>query len=98
MSVRLVKFEYLSDRPEAIPKIARWYYDEWGHLVETETYETSIERLQEYLAANQMPLMVLAVEANEIIGVAQLKYHEIEEVYPDLINWVGGLYVKKQHR
>ena len=93
-----MKFEYLSNRPEAVPQIARWYFDQWGHLLESETYERSIERLHEYVRDDQMPLMVLAIEDGEVVGAAQLKFHEMEEVYPDLENWLGGLYVAEVHR
>jgi len=42
--------------------------------------------------------MVLAIEDGEVVGAAQLKFHEMEEVYPDLENWLGGLYVAEVHR
>ena len=44
-----------------------------------------------------MPLSILAVDSDEILGVAELKYHEME-IYPDKEHWIGGVFVPLQHR
>ncbi len=93
-----MEFSVLSDLPEAIPQVARWYFDEWGYLLEDDTYERSIERLGAYVEDDQMPVMVLAIEHGEVLGVAQLKLHELEDAYPELENWLGGVYVAEEHR
>ncbi len=93
-----MEFSDLSDLPGAIPQIARWYFEEWGYLLEGDTYERAIERLDAYIQGDQMPVMVLAIEHGEVLGVAQLKLHELEDAYPELVNWLGGVYVAKEHR
>ena len=30
-SMEEIKIQFLADRPEAIPIIAQWYLEEWGH-------------------------------------------------------------------
>lgn len=92
-----MNFTYLADRPEAVTKIATWYFEQWGHrMAESSDEETSL-RLQKYLNRDEIPLMVLAVDGDDILGVAQLKYHEME-MYPEKEHWLGGVFVAPAHR
>jgi len=92
-----MKFEYLADNKNQIPTIAKWYFEEWGHLGGVNTLEKSVENLQVYLNKGKIPLMVLAIENGEAIGVAQLKYREMT-IYPEKEHWLGGVYVPSEHR
>ena len=38
-------FAYLADRPEAVPQIAQWWFEEWGHLAPGETVEDIISHV-----------------------------------------------------
>jgi GNAT superfamily N-acetyltransferase len=88
---------FLADRPDAIPIIARWYFDQWGYLDEGGTVEKICGRMQKFLNKDSIPLMVLAVEADKIMGVAELKYHEMD-IYPEKEHWIGGVFVAPEHR
>jgi predicted N-acetyltransferase YhbS len=90
-------FALLADRPEAIPMIARWYFDEWGERSTGATVATICANLQDYLNRTKVPLLVLAVDDNDILGVASLKYREMD-IYPDKEHWLGGVYVPTAHR
>lgn len=90
-------FDYLANYKAAIPIIAEWYYDEWGYLSEINSIEKSIQNLQQYLNVNQIPLMIIAKKGSEILGTAQLKFHEMT-IYPEKEHWLGGVYVSKIHR
>src|SRR5262245_15982360 len=44
------------------------------------------------LNRDKIPLFVLAEEADEIVGMAELKYREMIN-YPDKEHWIGGVFV-----
>ncbi|MCP4440036.1 MAG: GNAT family N-acetyltransferase [Aureispira sp.] len=92
-----MKFEYLADHQELMPILADWYFKEWGYLKEGHTIDLEIKRLQEYLNKNEIPLILLAIEGDELLGAAQLKYREMS-IYPDKEHWLGGVFVSDKHR
>jgi GNAT superfamily N-acetyltransferase len=89
--------KYLADYELFIPIIAQWYIDEWGSYLGHTSLEEEAEKLKVYLHRNRLPLMVIALEYREIIGVAQLKFYEME-IFPDKKHWLGGVYVAPSHR
>ena len=92
-----MKLEYLADHPELLPTVAQWYFEEWGYLSEEKTLEQDIQRLQIYQNKDKVPLMLLAVEEEALLGAAQLKFREMS-IYPEKEHWVGGVYVAEAHR
>lgn len=44
-----------------------------------------------------MPLMLVAIDAGEIVGTAQLKFREMK-IYPEKEHWLGGVYVAESAR
>ncbi len=92
-----MRLEYLADNKQAIPILANWYFDEWGHLEKGNTFDKVTEKLQGYLNTDKIPLIVLAVGDREILGAAQLKYREMD-IYPEKEHWLGGVYVSEKYR
>ncbi len=92
-----MKLEYLADNKGLLPIVAQWYFEEWGYLSEGKKLEEDIQRLQIYLNKDKVPLMLLAIEDGELLGAAQLKFHEMC-IYPEKEHWVGGVYVAEKHR
>ncbi len=93
-----MELKYLADNnKKAIPILAKWYFDEWGHLGEGNSFDKVTEKLHGYLNTDKIPLIVLAVEGSEILGAVQLKYREMD-IYPEKEHWLGGVYVSEQHR
>lgn len=92
-----MKFDYLADHKEAIPIIARWYFGQWGELEADNSFGETVQKLHGYLNRDRIPLLILAIDNDQILGVAQLKYHEIPD-YPDREHWLGGVYVPEKHR
>ncbi|MEN8129851.1 MAG: GNAT family N-acetyltransferase [Pseudomonadota bacterium] len=93
-----MQFELLTNRPDAIPIIGRWYNQEWGRRLHNETEEQSIEKLNEYLNTDQIPFILVATEGVEVIGAAQLKYHEMADIFPEKEHWLGGVFVAPEYR
>ena len=92
-----MELQLLADNEEVIPIVASWYVEEWGHLEGARTLPNMIEGLRDYLNKDRMPLMVLAMKGDEVIGVAQLKFREMD-IYPDKEHWLGGVYVSSDYR
>ena len=91
-------FDLLADRPDAIAVVAQWYFDEWRTFLEHESVVETQAMLQEYMNRDRLPLMIVVADPSQVIGVAQLKFHELEELFPDRMNWLGGVYVAPTHR
>ena len=93
-----INFALLSDYPEVLPQVAKWYFAEWNCRREGETVKKSAVRLQKYLESNDLPSILLALKEKKPIGVAQLKYFELRCAYPDFEHWLGGVYVIPSER
>jgi GNAT superfamily N-acetyltransferase len=91
-----MNFVFLADREESIPTIADWYFAEWGHITNL-SVEAISAGMRNALNRDKIPLLVLAVENDEILGVAELKYREMP-IYPDKQHWLGGVFVPPAHR
>ena len=90
-------FSFLTEQPSSIPIIARWYFNEWGHMVAGNSYEATCQRIEQKLKAADLPIYLLAVEDSQVLGVAQLKVREMD-IYPDYEFWLGGVYVSPEAR
>ena len=92
-----LKFEFLADRQDAIPVVAKWYFEEWGYNVAGNSIQKSIDRITGKVNRQHTPLHILAVEDEKVIGVAQFKLHEMD-IYPERKFWLGGLFVTSNSR
>ncbi len=92
-----MELELLADNEKAIPIVANWYFEEWGHLKKGNALVEVTETLHDYLNTDKIPLIVLARESDEILGAAQLKYREMD-IYPEKEHWLGSVYVSKKYR
>jgi predicted GNAT family N-acyltransferase len=90
--------KFLADRPDAVPTLARWYYNEWGHKEPGNSFEATCERLNGKLNRDIIPIPIIACESDgTVIGAAQLKFREMD-IFPEREVWLGGVYVAKGAR
>ncbi|WP_394211331.1 GNAT family N-acetyltransferase [Enterovibrio calviensis] len=89
-------FIYLADRPEFLPLVAKWYFNEWGALSNA-SLEDFTNKLSDYLNTDKIPLLVLAMDGDIAVGAAHLRFHEMS-IYPDKEHWLGGVYVDIPYR
>ena len=87
----------LADRPEVIPIIASWIYDEWSFLYAGKTRQYVENFLHERLHKKQLPITFVAFQSGEPVGTVSLKEFDIE-TRTDLTPWVTSLYVVKSLR
>lgn len=92
-----MRIRYLADCPEAIPQIACWLFDEWGRFLPGASVERGIARLQERLQRDHVPLTLVAVETEAVIGTVSLIDCDME-TRPDLSPWLSSLYVESGSR
>ena len=90
-------FIFLADKAQMKPVIAKWYFQQWGHLVEGSSVELFNNKLNDYLNRDSIPLVIMAVEGEDVLGVAHLRYHEMT-IYPDKEHWLGGVYIDTKYR
>jgi GNAT superfamily N-acetyltransferase len=88
-----LNFAYLSEYPEAIPKVARWWCDEWGLPQCHKSLDDYINELAS-LKPGQLPIHLLALNEGSILGVATLKNQSsFHNLFPDFHYWLSGVYV-----
>lgn len=93
-----MKIATLADHPEAVPVIAQWYFNQWGHEIPGLTLDTLISKVREK-ARNRIdfPLAITLHEGDELVAVAELKFRENQN-HPEYEHWLGGVYVSESHR
>lgn len=95
--VMTIELTYLTKHPQHIKQLAEWYFDEWGEYVENSSAIAFQEKLKAYLNIDSIPLIILAVEGDTLVGAVQIKYREMT-IYPDKEYWLGGVYVNPSYR
>jgi GNAT superfamily N-acetyltransferase len=92
-----MRIEYLSDHREALPQLAEWQHAEWGHFRPGDTLEKRTARLWGYASSDRIPLTVVALEGNEVLGSASLIEHDME-TRMELTPWLAGVFVGPEFR
>ncbi len=91
------KFIYLADRPELIPMLAGWFYEEWGRNNPDLTLEKIEGRLKQRLNRDRVPLVLVLMKGGSPIASASLKIREME-THPHYLHWLGSVYVTPDYR
>jgi GNAT superfamily N-acetyltransferase len=92
-----MQFISLSEAPHLLPQVARWYFDTWGRHLPGMSLDDEQVRLEVYLQQDELPLLLLAIQDQQLVGAAQLKFHERTE-RPERLHWLGGVYVCQAQR
>jgi hypothetical protein len=73
-----MQIEYLADHPEAVPVLAQWLHEEWGHLRPGDSLEKRRGRLESWSNRDRIPLTVVGLEDENVLGSASLIAHDME--------------------
>jgi predicted N-acetyltransferase YhbS len=101
MSLTIVqpRIEQLADRPDLLPTVAAWIYNEWWASVDGANIGELTELLQAHLIQDQMPLTLVASLERCPVGTATLLAHDIDtEQWPELSPWLAAVYVAPEYR
>ncbi|MAY57320.1 MAG: GNAT family N-acetyltransferase [Gammaproteobacteria bacterium] len=92
-----MQFIFLANLPQAIPTVADWYYQEWGAFNPNLSPASIAANLENSLNTEELPLVLLAMDQGDLLGVVELKYREMA-MYPDKEHWLGGMYIRPDYR
>lgn len=87
----------LADAPSAAGVVASWYFDEWCRDSGRFTQGQVLAKVMAATQVDRAPLMVLARQAGEWVGAAELKIREMA-IFPEYEYWLGGVYVVEKAR
>jgi GNAT superfamily N-acetyltransferase len=89
--------EYLADYPEFIPLLARWHHQAFGHFNPGATLEQGIAKLHQKLGRTTMPMTIVAVSQDRLLGSASLVAQDMS-THPELSPWIASVYVDPDYR
>ena len=93
------QIEQLSQRPDLLPVIAGWVYNEWWRQVEGTSVDTVTDLLRANLVANRIPMTLVASVDHAPVGTATLLAHDAgTEEWPQLSPWLAAVYVTPECR
>lgn len=92
-----MKIEYLKDYKEWIPTIAQWFYNEWSDMYPELHVDKIILRIQTRTNVDKIPLALVALENNAVIGTASLKKFDMD-TRMQYSPWLASVYVKEERR
>ena len=87
-----VQIDNLADHPELVETVARWLWDEWGHVDPTGLLSSWTAGLRWRANRDTLPMTYVALEDGTPVGTVRL----IENDMPsrrDLSPWLASLYV-----
>lgn len=93
-----VECGFLADHPEAVPSVARWLIDEWWPEKTKQAAEELVAALQQRASRDRAPIDLVAFVGDRVAGVATIKPHELNELFPDTPYWLGGVLVDPAQR
>ncbi len=92
-----MEIKYLKDYKEWIPTIAKWFYNEWGDMHPDLDVNKIITRLQKRTNVDKIPVAVVAVENEIVVGTASLKESDMD-IRMQYSPWLASVYVCKDCR
>src|SRR5215469_16254261 len=92
-----MQIDYLADRPEFIPDVARWHHEEWSYIRPGDTIEARTVRLRAECGRGEMPTTFVAYSGSTLFGTAMLLAHDMDSRM-DLTPWLAGVFVVPDYR
>ncbi len=93
-----ITIDFLAAHPEAVPVVADWIFDEWAHKRVGLTREAHANEQAAELSRTRVPIQLVALEGQTVVGVAVLKPHEMLSRYPEWQHWLGSVIVRPDAR
>lgn len=96
-AARGLKIEHLAKHRVAIPLVAGWVEQEWGHLLPEATFETFIQSFAERTVPHQLPATWVALIGEQVVGTASLDPYDMT-TRPEFSPWLAAVYVPPEFR
>lgn len=91
-----IKIVNLKDYPEHIEEVSKWVWEEWSK-VHGASIDDIIYRTKHSIEDNKIPMMFIALNNNEVVGVVSLWNNDLT-ARQDLTPWMATLYIKSDYR
>lgn len=92
-----VRVESIADLPDLVETVARWQWDEWGHLDPADSLAARITYLQTQVESDGIPTTFIALEGDTPLGSASLVTDDMP-THPELTPWLASVYVMPDAR
>jgi N-acetylglutamate synthase-like GNAT family acetyltransferase len=92
-----MEVSYLEDHPEFIPVLAPAIVSHYRSIVPEENMKSRTAKLRSHMNKNRLPIAWVAHSNAEVFGMAALRVHDLEG-REDLTPWLGGIFVRPEHR
>lgn len=91
-----IRVRLLAERPDTIPVLAVWLYEQWGYFHDHDSVARRTAELKGRLQADRLPVSLVAFESDEPdavpVGTASLTPDDLDS-RPDLTPWLASVYV-----
>jgi len=94
---RGLSVEHLAEHTAAIPMLASWVQEEWGHLDPEVTFEELVSRFAGSTAYHSIPETFVALEGDRLVGMASIIAHDMS-TRQELSPWLAMVYVAPEAR
>jgi GNAT superfamily N-acetyltransferase len=92
-----IRIAHLCEHPDAVPLLAAWGTDEWGHLNPDRTLADRVESFAQRTRPGTIPETLVAVDRDQVIGMASIVENDLS-IRSDLSPWMAAVYVDASHR
>jgi GNAT superfamily N-acetyltransferase len=94
-----IEIHFLAEHPGLIEHLAQLSWIEWRPIYEErgQTFEDAVKNYRERRNADCLPLTLVALHGDELVGTVSLKFHDLE-TRPNLDPWLGALLVLPEWR
>lgn len=93
----MFKLDYLVNHPEHIQRVAELGLQEFGYLNPGQTLADRIIKVQSHLHDTQLPMTLVALQDNQVIGTTSLREYDID-CYRHVSPWLGSVIVVPELR
>jgi predicted GNAT family N-acyltransferase len=93
-----LEVSFSHDQKSFIPAITQWYFNERGHLSPNRSLDDILIKVAAMAQSREsLPLSFVLHDDNELLAVAELKFHEHPD-FRDYKHWLGGVFVPANKR
>lgn len=92
-----VRIVHLSERPDAVPLIARWRFEQWGGQIPGSSLQTFLDHTRISARTCGLPQTWISLDGERVTGAATLSATDMH-TRPELSPWLVGVYVNADDR
>lgn len=87
-----MRIENIANHPDVVGTVARWQWDEWGHLDPTDSLAARVTSLRDQTDPTRIPTTYLALDGDVPLGSASLVAYDMS-THRELSPWLASVYV-----